>query len=82
MASRKLSHDILLRSICVTVGNRIRELRLEKGWTQQMLADHAQIERAHLARLEEGKREAGLLILEKIATALGVKTAELLRDCD
>jgi transcriptional regulator with XRE-family HTH domain len=44
-----------------------------------MLADHAQIERAHLARLEEGKREAGLLILQKIADALEVQVWELLR---
>lgn len=44
-----------------------------------MLADHAQIEYAHLARLELGQCEAGLLILEKIANALGVNVAELLR---
>jgi len=45
-----------------------------------MLADHAQIEYAHLARLELGQREAGLVILEKIAVALEVPTAELLKD--
>lgn len=65
--------------ICVRVGNRIRELRQAKGWSQQMLADHAQIERAHLARLEEGKREAGLRILEKIASALDVGVEDLVR---
>lgn len=44
-----------------------------------MLADHAQIEYAHLARLELGQREAGLVILEKIATALEVPVAEMLK---
>ncbi len=44
-----------------------------------MLADHAQIERAHLARLEEGKREAGLRILEKIAEALEAGIEDLVR---
>jgi transcriptional regulator with XRE-family HTH domain len=39
--------------ICVRVGRKIKELRHAKGWSQQLLADHAQIERSHLSRLEE-----------------------------
>jgi len=70
---------IPISSICVRVGARIRELRLAKGWTQQLLADHAQIERSHLARLEDGKREAGLMMLEKIAEALETSLSELLK---
>jgi transcriptional regulator with XRE-family HTH domain len=65
--------------ICVRVGNKIRELRQAKEWSQQMLADHAQIERAHLTRLEEGQKEAGLRILERIAIALDVEVEELVR---
>jgi transcriptional regulator with XRE-family HTH domain len=42
-----------------------------------MLADHAQIEQAHLARLELGRAEAGLLMLEKIAGALEVDVEKL-----
>lgn len=65
--------------ICVRVGSRIRELRQAKGWSQQMLADHAQIERAHLSRLEDGVKEAGLRILERVADALGVEVEDLVR---
>jgi transcriptional regulator with XRE-family HTH domain len=65
--------------ICVRVGNTIRELRQAKGWSQQLLADHAQIERSHLTRLEEGRKEAGLRVLERIADALDVEPADLLR---
>jgi transcriptional regulator with XRE-family HTH domain len=65
--------------ICVRVGNRIRELRQAKGWSQQLLADHAQIERSHLTRLEEGRKEAGLRVLERIASALDVEIEELVR---
>jgi len=65
--------------ICARVGNRIRELRQEKGWSQQMLADHAQVERAHLARLEDAKREPGLRVLDRIATALDVGIEELVK---
>jgi len=42
-----------------------------------MLADHAQIEQAHLARLELGQIEPGVLVLERIAIALEVETFEL-----
>lgn len=44
-----------------------------------MLADHAQIERAHMTRLEEGRKEAGLRILERIADALEVGIEDLVR---
>lgn len=65
--------------ICVRVGRKIRALRRAKGWSQQLLADHAELERAHLSRLEEGKREAGLRVLERIARALDVEVEDLVR---
>ena len=42
-----------------------------------MLADHAQIEQAHLARLENGQIEPGVIVLGRIAAALGVELFEL-----
>jgi transcriptional regulator with XRE-family HTH domain len=78
MAIEKSAKPFVLRAnICVRVGATIRRLRLSKGWTQQVLADHAAIERSHLARLEEGKREAGIIILERIAQALDVPCGRL-----
>jgi transcriptional regulator with XRE-family HTH domain len=71
--------DIFAVSICVQVGRRISALRAKRGWSQRMLADHAQIEYAHLAGLELGQKEAGLLILQKIAAALEVEVWELLK---
>lgn len=65
--------------ICVRVGRKIRALRRAKGWSQQLLADHAELERAHLSRLEEGRREAGLRVLERIAGALDVEVEDLVR---
>lgn len=44
-----------------------------------MLSDHAELERAHLSRLEEGRREAGLRVLERIAIALEVEVEDLVR---
>jgi transcriptional regulator with XRE-family HTH domain len=64
--------------ICITLGRRIRILRTERGWTQQVLADHAELSREHLAELEAGNKEAGVRTVERIAKALDVKTASLL----
>ena len=56
--------------ICVRIGRRIRVLRTERGWTQAMLADHAELTREHLSELENGHKEIGVRALEKIAQAL------------
>ena len=40
--------------------------------TQIILADHAQITREHLSELENGKKEIGARILERIAVGLGL----------
>ena len=58
--------------ICKRIGRRIRNLRLGRGMTQVMLADHAQITREHLSELENGKKEIGVRILDRIVSSLGV----------
>jgi len=79
MATGKFAENIATPSICVRIGERVRSLRTKKGWSQRMLADHAQIEQAHLARLELGQVEPGVIVLERIARALGADLAELFR---
>jgi len=64
---------------CVALGKRIRSLRQSKGWTQVEMAVHLGINRGHLADLEAGKREVGLLMLQVIARGLGTTMAKLLR---
>ena len=51
---------------------RIKELRDEKGWTQEVLASKAGISRSQLAMIEKGTRPANTLRLDAIAEALGV----------
>ena len=62
----------MVKDICVRIGRRIRVLRTERGWTQTMLADHAELTREHLSELENGHKEIGVRTLEKIAQALGM----------
>ena len=68
--------------ICAVVGQRIRELRMQRGWTQQLLADHADLTREHINKLETGQVEPGLRALERIASALDSTLCELVRRTD
>jgi transcriptional regulator with XRE-family HTH domain len=60
-------------------GRRVREVRLQKGWTQEQLALEARVKRAYLSEVESGKRAVSLPFVEKIALALECDPAELLR---
>ena len=61
------------------VGGRIRDLRLAKAWTQTDLAVHLDLNRGHISDIEQGKREAGLITLQIIASGLGTSMSELLK---
>lgn len=59
------------------VGQRIKQLRNEKGLSQEKLALKADIDRTYLAGVEQGKRNPSLRSLEKIVIALEVTFQEL-----
>ncbi|WP_370511421.1 helix-turn-helix domain-containing protein [Paenibacillus amylolyticus] len=40
----------------ITVGNRIRALRKQRGWTQEQLAEKANLHYSYLSSLERGGR--------------------------
>ena len=64
--------------ICIAVGKRIRTLRLRRGWTQTILADHAELTREHISAIETGRSEPGLRALERIAVALETPLRDLI----
>jgi len=53
-------------------------MRLKRGWTQQILADHAELTREHISAIETGRSEPGLRALERIAGALEVPLKDLI----
>lgn len=58
-------------------GKVIRKLRTDKGMSQEVLSGFAGIARSHLAMIENGKKEANVETLWKIATASGLRLSEL-----
>lgn len=73
MPSAALSR--LLRSVAANV----RTLRLRDDWTQEQLAEAADIDLNSLRRVETARTNPSLGTLLKLATALGVEVSALLR---
>lgn len=53
-------------------GQRVRELRLRSGMSQETLAHRAKLDRTYITDVERGARNISLLNIEKIAAALMV----------
>ncbi|WP_353066969.1 helix-turn-helix transcriptional regulator [Tunturibacter psychrotolerans] len=68
----------MANDICVKFGRRLWELREERGWNQKYLAEISGIGRTHISQLENGRREAGLRMLETLADAFKLRLADLL----
>lgn len=52
------------------IGQRIVQLRKEKGMSQEQLSEKAGITQINISRIECGKYSPGLDVLSKIASAL------------
>lgn len=59
---------------------RLRTIRLRQGLSQERLAELSDLHRNYISILETGKQSATLDAIVKLAHALKVKPAVLLRD--
>ena len=58
-------------------GQRVRELRLGAGMSQEELADRAGLHRTYIGGIERGERNIGLLNVFRLATTFGIPVADL-----
>lgn len=56
---------------------RIRELRLARGWSLEILADKVGTSPPHLSQVERGVKNLNNRLIERISRALGVEPFEL-----
>jgi transcriptional regulator with XRE-family HTH domain len=61
-------------------GKRLRQLRLDAGWTQEQLAERAGITTTYTSDLERGTKVPSLTIVLRISRAFRMPVADLLRD--
>lgn len=66
--------------IKIKFGQRIKKLRLAKGYSQEKLAELADLDRTYIPGIENGKRNVSLVVLEKIARAFGLPISELTKN--
>ena len=62
------------------LGERLRTLRNQRGMTRKALAAHARVSERYLAQLEAGKGNGSIVLLRRIASAIGLPVTQLLHD--
>ena len=67
-------------NIQIGLGERIREMRKKKGWSQEELADICGLHRSHMGEIERGRANITLATLVIITQKLQTSPSVLLRD--
>ena len=66
--------------ISARFGQRLRTLRVSRGYTQVQLADFLGIDRSYLSDLERGNKAPTLGYIETVAQGFNLSMSELLVD--
>ena len=61
----------------IKVGKRIRDLRKEKGYSQESFAHEVGLDRTYMGGIERGERNIAAINLIRIAKSLKVEIGEL-----
>lgn len=63
----------------VALGETIRSVRADRGISQENLALLADVDRTHVGRVERGDNNVAFLTLKKLADALEISVAQLMK---
>jgi transcriptional regulator with XRE-family HTH domain len=69
----------MARDICIQTGDRIRQLRIKRGWRQIDLAETAGISENYISDLEIGKKEICIRTLQAVASAFDMTISEFMK---
>lgn len=70
------------QDILKALGQRIQQLRKEKGISQIDLAVSVKTSVGHISKIENGRNEPGYLLLRRIAGAFELTISELVQPLD
>ncbi|MCD7835561.1 MAG: helix-turn-helix transcriptional regulator [Lachnospiraceae bacterium] len=63
--------------ITVIIGQRLRARRLELGYSQSLASEKADLHPTYIGQLERGEKNATIVSIEKLCTALDLPMEEL-----
>ncbi len=67
-------------SVTVRLGQRVRALRQQQGWSQEKFAEICNLDRTYVSGIERGVRNVSLRNIEILAKGLGISLTELFKD--
>ena len=65
--------------ICNKFGNRVRQLRIAQGLSQEVWAQKAKLHRTYIGGIERGERNVSLVNIEKISVALNMTVEDIMK---
>ena len=68
------------KNILIIFGEKVREIRKEKGLSQEELAHKADLHRTYIGMIERAEKNITLLNIEKIANSLQINISNLLEE--
>jgi transcriptional regulator with XRE-family HTH domain len=71
-----------VRELQVVLGKRIRDLRQNKGFSQESFADHCGLHRTYMGAIERGEHNLTIQTAITIARGLGITVSKLLSGID
>jgi ribosome-binding protein aMBF1 (putative translation factor) len=77
VAGKRKKEDIRTR-----FGRRVRKLRKERGWSQEMLAEECGLDRTYISGIERGTRNVSLVNIRLLAETFGISISTLFQGLD
>ncbi len=71
-----------MTNIADRFGEVVRALREARGWSQEKLAERADLNRSYLGEIERGQAQPSLITVAKLADALDISPSGLLASCE
>ncbi|WP_370589960.1 helix-turn-helix domain-containing protein [Undibacterium sp. 14-3-2] len=72
----------MMKELCNCFGIAVRQARDAHQWSQEVLAEKANLNRSYIGEIERGKVIPSLVTMEKLSQALGLRMSELLARCE
>jgi len=69
-----------MKKIQESIGQKIRELRVKKGFSQEKFAELVGVHRTYIGMIERGEKTITIVTAKKVSNALEISLSELFKD--